>query len=161
MNVYDDDWDVERSYGDARMRMMHVGRRLGAELLGATVFEIEPGVPGIYHFHRGNEEWALVLSGTVTLRTPAGERERRAGDVVAFPRGADGAHALGNRSTEVCRVAVLSSMREPDVIEYPDAGVIGAIAGEAPTAGRDAPFEGFFRIADGLGYADVTGHREA
>ena len=43
MNLYDSDWDVERSYGDARMRMMHVGRRLGSELLGATVFEIEPG----------------------------------------------------------------------------------------------------------------------
>ena len=33
------------------MRMMHVGRRLGSELLGATVFEIEPGIPGLYHFH--------------------------------------------------------------------------------------------------------------
>ena len=51
MNLYDSDWDVERSYGDARMRMMHVGRRLGSELLGATVFEIEPGIPGLYHFH--------------------------------------------------------------------------------------------------------------
>jgi hypothetical protein len=33
------------------MRMMHVGRPLGGELLGATVFEMEAGVPGIYHFH--------------------------------------------------------------------------------------------------------------
>jgi uncharacterized cupin superfamily protein len=160
VNLYDNDWDVERSYGDARMRMMHVGRRLGSELLGATVFEIEPGLPGLYHFHYGNEEWALVLEGTPTLRTPDGERELRRGDVAVFRRGPDGAHALGNRSDSICRVAVFSSMLEPDVVSYPDAGIIGAIAGDAPTAGRDAPFEAFFRAGDQLGYAQITGHRE-
>jgi uncharacterized cupin superfamily protein len=160
LNLYDNDWDVERSHGDARARMMHVGRRLGSELLGATVFELEPGIPGIYHVHHGNEEWALVLDGTLTLRTPAGERELRRGDVAVFRRGPDGAHSLANRSAGVCRVAVFSSMRDPDVVAYQDAGVLGAIAGDAPTAGRDAPFEAFFRLSDQLGYADVTGHRE-
>ena len=161
MNLYDDDWDVERTHGDARIRMMHVGRRLGSELLGATVFEIEPGLPGLYHFHHGNEEWALVLDGTLTVRTPEGERELRRGEVAVFRRGPEGAHALGNKSDSSCRVAVLSSMREPDVIAYPDAAVVGAIAGDAPTAGRDAPFEAFFRAADALDYSDVTGHSDA
>ena len=160
MNLYESDWDVERSYGDARMRMMHVGRRLSSELLGATVFEIEPGIPGLYHFHHGNEEWVLVLDGTPTLRTPEGERELRPGDVAVFRRGPKGAHALGNRSSSPCRVAVFSSMRDPDVVAYPDSGVVGAIAGDAPTAGRDAPFEAFFRLQDGVGYADITGHRQ-
>ena len=160
MNLYDNNWDVERSHGDSRMRMMHVGRRLGSELLGATVFEIEPGIPGLYHFHYGNEEWALVLDGTLTARSVDGERELQRGDVAVFRRGPEGAHALGNRSASVCRVAVFSSMRDPDVVSYPDAAVIGAIAGDAPTAGRDAPFEAFFRSSDGVGYADVTGHRE-
>jgi uncharacterized cupin superfamily protein len=160
LNLYDDDWDVERSYGDARIRMMHVGRKLGSELLGATVFELAPGIPGLYHFHHGNEEWALVLDGTLTLRTPAGDRELRRGDVAVFRRGSAGAHALANTSDSVCRVAVFSSMRDPDVISYPDAEVVGAIAGDAPTAGRDAPFEAFFRITDQVDYAGVTGHRE-
>jgi uncharacterized cupin superfamily protein len=161
LNLYDSDWDVERSYGDARVRMMHVGRTLGSELLGATVFEIEPGIPGLYHFHFGNEEWALVLEGTLTLRTPEAERDLERGDVAVFRRGPEGAHALGNRSGSVCRVAVFSSMRHPDVISYPEAGVVGAIAGDAPTAGRDAPFERFFRSSGGVDYADVTGHRQA
>jgi uncharacterized cupin superfamily protein len=160
MNLYDEEWDVERDYGGVRMRMMHVGRRLGGELLGATVFEIEPGIPGLYHFHHGNEEWVLVLKGTVTVRTPNGERELNPGDLTVFRRGPEGAHALANRSEDMCRVAVFSSMRDPDVVEYPDAGVIGAIAGDAPTAGRDAPFEAFFRLDSRLGdYAEVTGHR--
>jgi uncharacterized cupin superfamily protein len=160
MNLYDNDWDVERDYGGPRVRMMHAGRRLGGELLGATVFEIEPGIPGLYHFHHGNEEWALVLEGTLTVRTADGERDLRNGEVAVFPRGPGGAHALANRSQESCRVAVFSSMREPDVVAYPEAGVVGAIAGDAPTAGRDAPFEAFFRLDSRLGdYAEVSGHR--
>jgi uncharacterized cupin superfamily protein len=162
MNLYDTDWDVERDYGGPHVRMMHVGRRLGGELLGATVFEIEPGIPGLYHFHHGNEEWALVLDGVATVRTPQGEHELRTGDLAVFRRGPDGAHALGNRSTETCRVAVFSSMRQPDVVEYADAGVLGAIAGDAPTAGRDAPFEAFFRLDSRLGdYSEVSGHRRS
>jgi uncharacterized cupin superfamily protein len=161
MNIFDNEWDVERDYGGPRMRMMHLGRRLGGELLGATVFEIEPGVPGIYHFHHGNEEWALVLDGTLVIRTPDGERELQKGDVAVFVRGLRGAHALENRSGEVCRVAVFSSMRHPDVVVYPDTGVVGAIAEAPPTAGRDAPFEAFFRMGDRLGdYSEVAGHTE-
>ena len=155
MNLYDNDWDVERSRGSATVRMMHVGRRLGAELLGATVFEIEPGVPGVSHFHHGNEEWALVLAGVATLRTPDRERELKPGDVAVFRRGPEGAHALTNSSGSVCRVAIFSSMVHPDVVEYPEAGVVGAIAGDAPTAGRDAPFEAFFRASDGIDYGDI------
>ena len=57
-------------------------------------------------------------------------------------------------------MAVFSSMREPDVVAYPEQGVVGAIAGDAPTAGRDAPFEAFFRLDSRLGdYAEVSGHR--
>jgi hypothetical protein len=44
MNLSDSDWDVERTLGDAKMRMLHLGRRIGGELLGATVFELDPGL---------------------------------------------------------------------------------------------------------------------
>jgi uncharacterized cupin superfamily protein len=155
LNLYDNDWDVERSPGSATVRMMHVGRRLGSELLGATVFEIEPGIPDVSHFHHGNEEWALVLAGTVTLRTEDGRRELKPGDVAVFRRGPQGVHALTNNSGSVCRVAIFSSMVHPDVVEYPEAGVVGAFAGDAPTAGRDAPFEAFFRASDGIAYGDI------
>ena len=148
MNLYDNDWDVERSYGDARMRMMHVGRKLGSELLGATVFEIEPGIPGLYHFHHGNEEWALVLDGTLTLRTPEGERELQRGDVAVFRRGPGGrARAREQVGLEYAGWPCSPACVEPDVVAVPRAGVLGAIAGDAPTAGRDAPFEAFFRAS--------------
>ncbi len=87
-------------------------------------------------------------------RRTASERSQR-GDVVAFRRGPDGTHALSNHSESTCRFIVFSSMRHPDVVEYPEAGVIGAIAGDAPTAGRDAPFEAFFRADDQIGYGEI------
>jgi hypothetical protein len=34
----------------------------------------------------------IVVASQVTLRTPDGERELNAGDVVAFPRGLAGGH---------------------------------------------------------------------
>ena len=154
MNVHDGDWDVERRIGDATMRMLHMGRRLGGELIGATIFELEPGLRPISHFQYGNEEWVLVLDGTPTLGTPAGERMLEPGDVVAFRRGPEGTHALSNDSESPCRFIVFSSMRHPDVIEYPDSAVIGAIAGVAPTAGRDAPFEAFFPAKAQIDYGD-------
>jgi uncharacterized cupin superfamily protein len=155
MNVYDSDWDVERGSHEAKARMLHLGRRLGGELLGATVFELDPGVRGILHLHHGNEEWVLVLEGTPTVRTPNGERTLQRGDVEVFRRGPDGSHAISNQANSTCRFVVLSSMNHPDVVEYPDAGVIGAIVGDAPTAGRDAPFEAFFPDDAAIGYAEI------
>ena len=157
MNLFDDDWDVERSFEGAASRMLHLGRRLGGELLGATIFELDPGVRGISHFHYGNEEWVLVLDGKPTLRTPDGERSLAKGDVAVFPRGPGGTHALSNDSDSVCRFIVLSSMRDPDVIVYPDASAVGAVAGDAPTAGRDAPFEAFFPSDARIEYSKISG----
>ena len=55
--------------------------RLGAELLGGSLYELEPGDRlGPYHTHHANEEWVIVVRGRPTLRTPEGERELREGD---------------------------------------------------------------------------------
>jgi uncharacterized cupin superfamily protein len=59
---------------------------LGGQQIGCTVYELPPGERlWPYHGHWNNEEWAIVVSGTPTLRTPEGERELRVGDVVGFP----------------------------------------------------------------------------
>src|SRR4051812_43676107 len=46
-----------------------------------------------------------------------------AGEVVAFPRGAEGAHRVANPDDdEPARVLLVSTMRFPEVAEYPDTG---------------------------------------
>jgi uncharacterized cupin superfamily protein len=101
-------------------------KRTGDELIGAGLYEFEPGNQlWPYHFHVGNEEWAVVISGTPTLRTPAGERALRAGDVVGFPQGEEGAHTFYNCSSEPSRVVIFSTLRSGYPM-YPDSDKVAA-----------------------------------
>jgi uncharacterized cupin superfamily protein len=145
MNLYGDEWDVERrTQNGSIVRMRHVGHALETELIGGTLMEAEPGYLGPYHLHHGNEELLLVLAGRLVVRTPDREGEVEAGDVVFFPRGQAGLHAIENRSGEPARFFLLSSKVHPDVTERPEEGLVGVFAGDVPTLGRDAPFEAFF-----------------
>jgi uncharacterized cupin superfamily protein len=140
MNLYADEWDVERE----TVRMRHIGHGLRTELIGGTLMEVVPGYRGPYHIHHGNEEILLVLAGRPTVRTPDGNRELEPGEVAFFPRGHDGLHAIENASTEPARFLLLSSKVHPDVTERPEEGVVGVFVGDVPTLGRDAPYEAFF-----------------
>lgn len=99
---------------------------LGAEKIGGTVYELEPGNANCpYHYEWGNEEWLLVLSGTLTVRHPGGEDDVPAGSIVCFPDGPDGAHKLSNRSDGPTRFLVVSTKIDPSASVYPDSGKIG------------------------------------
>jgi uncharacterized cupin superfamily protein len=106
-----------------------VGHHLGGELLGGSLYELEPGSRlWPYHTHHVNEEWLLVVRGQPTLRTTDGEQELREGDVVAFPRGEAGLHQVINRSDAPIRVLMLSTLLDSDIIEYADSGKVSAVA---------------------------------
>jgi uncharacterized cupin superfamily protein len=116
--------------------------RLGAELLGGSLYELEAGDRlGPFHTHHANEEWVIVVRGRPTLRTSEGERELREGDVACFPRGKEGAHQVSNRTDEPIRVLMLSSLILPEIVEYLDSGKIGArnAKGERIMLGRPGP----------------------
>jgi len=104
--------------------------------------EVQPGSKlWPYHAHHANEEWVIVLTGGPTLRTPDGEHVLPEGDVVAFPRGKDGAHQIINRTDAPVRVLMLSSMVGPDVVDYVDTGKVYAtdLAGEPIMFSRPGP----------------------
>jgi uncharacterized cupin superfamily protein len=120
-NLYDDNWDEPRDREGWRINEAFVGHHIGGELIGASLSEIEPGNKHWpYHTHYANEEWAIVLRGEPTLRTPEGEHALKEGDVVCFPRGNEGAHQIINVTDKPIRVLMLSSMNGPDLIHYPD-----------------------------------------
>ena len=154
-NLYGNEWDVERAPTGYGEKLMHLGRRLGGELIGATMFEVEPGWRSLYHVHHGNEELVLVVDGTPTVRTSGEERELKPGDAVLFKRGLEGAHSISNRSDATVRFVIFSSMVSPDVVELPEAGIVGAFAGGVPTSGRDADLELFVKRDSALGYFDI------
>ena len=76
-----------------------LGKQLGAEKIGASLYELGDGERGFpYHFHHGMEEWLIVARGNADAPRPDGERELRRGDVVCFPRGPEGAHQVAARA---------------------------------------------------------------
>jgi uncharacterized cupin superfamily protein len=123
-NVFADTFAIKRD----KLRAEPVARQAGAERLGGTLYELAPGADGIpLHIHYAMEELLVVIAGTPTLRTLEGERVLAAGDVVAFPRGRRGAHALANRSGEPARYLMLSTKARPEVVEYPELGTVRVV----------------------------------
>ena len=109
------------------LRSARVGDAIGAERIGGSVYELGEGERTYpYHFHHGVEEWLIVLVGTPAVRTPGGERILRAGDVVCFPAGSAGAHAVRGPG----RVLILSANRVPSISVYPDSDKIGTRPGD-------------------------------
>jgi uncharacterized cupin superfamily protein len=123
-NVLTDDLEHESTRDGYRWRgMRRVGERLGAARIGAGVFELEDGkLTFPYHYHHGIEEWLLVIAGTPTVRTPAGEGTLQAGDLICFPSGAEGAHTVRGPG----RVMIVSANQVPSISAYPDSGKVGS-----------------------------------
>ena len=71
-----------------------------------------------YHFHRYAEELFLILSGSATLRTPAGLETVAEGDLLFFETGESGAHQLYNHTGEPCTYLDMRSYIGHDVCEY-------------------------------------------
>jgi uncharacterized cupin superfamily protein len=119
-----------------------VGDTLGAELLGCSLYDLPPGEQlWPYHFHFGNEEWAIIVAGSPTVRTPEGERVLAQGDIVAFPEGEAGAHTFLNRSDAEARIAMFSTLNRSTLPVYPDSGKVAA-------------YRRCFRMADAVDYWD-------
>ena len=131
-NLNGDEWDRTEERPGWKSKDAWVGARIGAELIGGSVYELEAGERlWPYHTHHGNEEWLIVLRGQPTLRTHEGEHALREGDVVAFPLGKEGAHQVSNHTERPIRVLMLSTLLEPDIVEYLDSGkVTGTANGE-------------------------------
>ena len=126
-NIFEPELDEDFDRDGFRHRGEETGKRAGTERLGASLYELEPGQANCpYHWHAAEEELLLVLSGTVAVRTPEGTREAGAGEVVAFRRGAGGAHQLIASGDEPARFLMLSERRSPDICVYPDSNKIGA-----------------------------------
>ena len=129
---------------DGRFASRHIpiGAPLGATKLGYNLTEIPPGMKAFpYHFHHVNEELFFVLEGQGELRWPGGTHPLKPFDVICCPPGPEGAHQIVNTGHTDLRYLALSTLQDPEVVEYPDSGKYGVIAGR-PRGGKrtDAAF---------------------
>ena len=109
---------------------VNVARAVGSTATLMFIYDVAPGERQCPYHYEFEEEWLLVVDGTLVLRTPDGEHTVERGDVVCFAAGPTGAHQLINRSDSPARTLMFSSSRAPAVSVYPDSDKIGVWPGD-------------------------------
>lgn len=128
--------DIDCAYDAAdptgyRSAVADIGKAVGGKALATKVYELPADQSVCPYHYEYEEEWLLVLSGAVVVRTPQGEEELAAGEIACFPPGPVGAHKVTNRRDSPARVVMFSSAREPAVAVYPDSDKIGVWPGNS------------------------------
>ena len=75
-----------------------VAEALGSKATLMFIYDLAPGQGQSPYHYEYEEEWLLVVEGTIVVRAPDGEHILERGDLVRFPPGPTGAHKLMNRS---------------------------------------------------------------
>ena len=106
--------DVSRKKNDVTPKNLNFDLRL-----------LNPGqYSAPYHSHRFAEELFMIISGSLTLRTPGGLDFVSSGDLVFFEMGDSGAHQFYNHTSEPCKYLDIRSFVGFDICDYPDSGKI-------------------------------------
>ena len=108
---------------------LDVAHAVGSAATAMFVYDVAPGESSSPYHYEYEEEWLLVVEGTLVLRAPDGEHRLERGDLVHFPPGPDGAHKVMNRSDAPARTLVFSRARVPAVSVYPDSDKIAVWPG--------------------------------
>ena len=148
---------IDRAHGDLFMcQIAPVGVELDSKKLGFNITTIPPGKRAFpYHAHRANEEMFFILEGHGSIRIAGEVHKVRKGDFISLPPGPDSAHQFINDSNAPLRFLAVSTMELPEVVEYPDSGKLGVIAGSH--GGRPPSSDAirhFTRVTDGVDYWD-------
>lgn len=88
---------------------------------GVSYETLSPGAQsGLRHWHALSDEFVLMLSGELVLRTDDGESAMTPGMCVGFKAGAPDGHHLVNRSQQDATFIVIGSRVANDKTFYPD-----------------------------------------
>ncbi len=97
-----------------------IGKAAGLSDFGVSHVTLKPGAwSSQRHWHEGEDEFVVVLSGQAVLVDEAGEHPMGPGDCAAFPAGAADGHVLQNRSDADCVLIAVGRPSETPC-HYPD-----------------------------------------
>ncbi len=128
VNTADLEWNTRAHEPRFQCEHKPLAARAGGRELGCGLFRIQPGKTAFpIHFHHANEEAIYFIAGEGTLRLGEESHPVEAGDYIVFPAGGQ-AHQLINSSQRPLEYLCMSTMIQPEVVEYPDSGKIGVRA---------------------------------
>ncbi|MBA2514099.1 MAG: cupin domain-containing protein [Solirubrobacterales bacterium] len=114
-----------------RCGMVRMGPKVGAVQTGASLYELPPGQALCpYHYEYGEEEWAFVVEGRPSVRTPEGTEQLERFEMAFFPMGPAGAHQIRNDTDSPVRVLMWSTVVTPTATAYPDSDKVGIWTGD-------------------------------
>jgi len=94
----------------------------------------------VNHWHNISEEIFYIISGKGRLRTFYGEKDVEAGDMICFPAGEKGVHAIANASdTEILVYIDFASNPKTDIAIEPDTNQVAIYGEYIPTMTLDMP----------------------
>ena len=100
---------------------LELGQAAGLTQFGASLMTIEPGsISSQRHWHEGEDEFLMMLSGELVLVEEDGESIMRFGDVAGFKAGVANGHHMVNRSNEEAKFLVIGTSATKDTCHYPD-----------------------------------------
>jgi uncharacterized cupin superfamily protein len=92
----------------------------GLSDFGASHVVLQPGAwSSQRHWHEGEDELVVMLSGEAVLVDDSGETVMLPGDVAAFPKNDGNGHVLINQSDAPCTFVAIGRPSETDC-HYPD-----------------------------------------
>jgi uncharacterized cupin superfamily protein len=125
-NIFDADFQHDEDDPEGyRSGYVKLAPEIGAKTMAGTIYDLGPGNSNCPFHYESDEEWLLVLEGTLIVRHADGEDELGRGDLVCFPAGPDGVHKLTNRGPETVRMLIVSTANLPAVAVYPDSDKVG------------------------------------
>jgi uncharacterized cupin superfamily protein len=93
----------------------------GLTQFGVNIVRMEPGASSsIRHWHDNEDEFALVLDGTLLLVEEDRKTTLVAGDCAAFPAGVPNAHHLVNVSGKPASFLIVGTRAPTERCHYPD-----------------------------------------
>ena len=134
VNSHRMEWTQEQEHGERfAFKRKTLSRKSGGKNLGCSLFQVPPGKTAFpFHLHYSNEEAIYILKGKGSLRLGEKTFAVETGDYIALPVGKDHPHQLINNSDSMLEYLCLSTMKFPEVAEYPDSGKVGVMTGSAP-----------------------------
>ena len=138
---------MDRGHGEAfAVKWGRIGPRLGLVSLGCAVHVVPPGKKAFpFHRHHVVDELFFILSGEGQYRWGDKTFPLKAGDLVSAPAGSE-AHQIINSGSGELRYLGISSTTGTEVVEYPDSGKVGVVAGVKDGDIKSATYRGLGQI---------------